>query len=194
MSGDCILAVDHLTHALRRPRRRQRAVVRRRAAQDHRADRPERRRQDHGVQLHHRLLQADRRHDAARRMPTAAHPARAAERFPDRQTGQGRAHLPEHPAVSRHDRAGKLDGGAAQRADARLGPHLSRADRRCRPVAPPRRAPIDRRAAGSSASGCSSAPTMPPAICPMASSGGSKSRAPCAPSRSCSAWTSPPPD
>ena len=40
-------------------------------------------------------------------------PARAAERFPDFQTGEGRAHLPEHPAVSRHDRAGKPDGGAA---------------------------------------------------------------------------------
>ena len=46
------------------------------------------------------------------------HPARTAERFPDFQTGQSRAHLPEHPAVSRHDRAGKPDGGAAQRADA----------------------------------------------------------------------------
>ena len=34
-------------------------------AQDHRADRAERRRQDHGVQLHHRLLQADLGRDAA---------------------------------------------------------------------------------------------------------------------------------
>ena len=32
-----------------------------RARRDHRAHRPERRRQDHGLQLHHRLLQADRR-------------------------------------------------------------------------------------------------------------------------------------
>ena len=39
---------------------------RRRAAQDHRADRAERRRQDHGIQLHHRLLQADRGHNAPR--------------------------------------------------------------------------------------------------------------------------------
>ena len=38
------------------------------------------------------------------------------------------------------------------------------------------------------------APTMPPAICPMAISAGSKSRARCAPSRPCSASTSPPPD
>ena len=49
-------------HALRRPRRRQRSVLRRRARRDHRADRPERRRQDHRLQLHHRLLQADAGH------------------------------------------------------------------------------------------------------------------------------------
>ena len=53
-------------HALRRPARRQRSVVHRAARRDHGADRAERRRQDHGVQLHHRLLQADRRHAAAR--------------------------------------------------------------------------------------------------------------------------------
>ena len=39
--------------------------LRRAARRDHRADRPERRRQDHGLQLHHRLLQADRRPDRA---------------------------------------------------------------------------------------------------------------------------------
>ncbi len=57
-------------------------------------------------------------------------PARAAERFPDIQTGKSRAHLPEHPAVSRHDRAGKPDGRPAQCADAGVRPHLSRSDRR----------------------------------------------------------------
>ena len=36
----------------------------------------------------------------------------------------------------------------------------------------------------------SRAPTIPPAICPMAPSGASKSRAPCAPTRYCSASTS----
>ena len=41
---------------------------------------------------------------------------------------------------------------------------------------------------------CSRAPTMRRAHSPMASSGGSKSRAPCAPIRCCSASTSPPPD
>ena len=65
MSGDRILVGRSPDDALRRHRRRQRPVVRRRAPQDHRADRAERRRQDHGVQLHHRLLQAERRHHAA---------------------------------------------------------------------------------------------------------------------------------
>ena len=39
-----------------------------------------------------------------------------------------------------------------------------------------------------------SAPTMPPATCPMAISAGSKSRARCAPNRRCCASTSRPPD
>jgi hypothetical protein len=42
------------------------------ARRDHRADRPQRRRQDHGLQLHHRLLQADIRHDRAHSRTTAA--------------------------------------------------------------------------------------------------------------------------
>ena len=50
------------------------------------------------------------------------------------------------------------------------------------------------RGPGSTASGCSIAPTMPPAICPMATSAVSKSRARCAPSPRCSASTSRPPD
>ena len=60
MSGQLHSQRRSSVDALRRHRRRQRPVVRRRAAQDHRADRPERRRQDHRVQLHHRLLQAAR--------------------------------------------------------------------------------------------------------------------------------------
>ena len=47
-----------------------------------------------------------------------------------------------------------------------------------------------RRATGSTAPRCCRAPTMPPARSPMASSGGSRSRAPCAPIRCCSASTS----
>ena len=71
MSGDQHSHRRPSVDALRRHRRRQRSVVRRRAAQDHRADRAERRRQDHRVQLHHRLLQAERRRDAAARTTTA---------------------------------------------------------------------------------------------------------------------------
>ena len=56
---------------------------------------------------------------------------------------QGRAHLPEHPAVSRHDGAGKPDGGAAQRADARLRADLSRPDRRAVLAHAPRTRAID---------------------------------------------------
>ncbi len=47
-----------------------------------------------------------------------------------------------------------------------------------------------RRATGSIASGCWRAPTIRPATCPMARSAGWRSRAPCAPSRCCSASTS----
>ena len=47
-----------------------------------------------------------------------------------------------------------------------------------------------RRATGSTAPVCSRAPTMPPARSPTASSAGSRSRAPCAPTRCCSASTS----
>ena len=65
MSGERILDRRSPVDALRRHRRRQRSLLRGRTAQDHRADRAERRRQDHRVQLHHRLLQAERRHDAA---------------------------------------------------------------------------------------------------------------------------------
>ena len=128
-------------------------------------------------------------HDDGRR-----NPARTAERFPDFQAGQSRAHLPEHPAVSRHDRAGKPDGRAAQRADAGLRPDLSRTDRRAVLARGRESARSIWRDSGSTASACWSAPTTPPAICPMATSAGSKSRARCAPSRRCFASTSRPPD
>ena len=76
-------------HALRRPGRRQRPLVRGRARRHHRADRPQRRRQDHGVQLHHRLLQADRGHDHADASPTASTlPARAHAGLHDRWKAQ----------------------------------------------------------------------------------------------------------
>ena len=54
-------------------------------------------------------------------------------------------------------------------------------------------AAIDLARTGWSALACSTAPTMPPATCPMATSAASKSRARCALNRRCSASTSRPP-
>ena len=51
------------------------------ARRHHRADRPERRRQDHGLQLHHRLLQADDGHDHASTEERQAIPAGALPDF-----------------------------------------------------------------------------------------------------------------
>ena len=122
------------------------------------------------------------------------YPARAAERFPDFQTGESRAHVPEHPPVSRHDRAGKPDGRPAQCADAGFRIHFSGADRRAVVSRPPRSTRSIRPSDGSTGSAFWSVPTMPPAICLTAISAVWKSRARCAPNRRCSASTNPPPD
>ena len=53
-------------------------------------------------------------------------PARAPARPPHRLEGAGRAHLPEHPPVLRHDGAGEPARRAAQPADDRLRLHLPR--------------------------------------------------------------------
>ena len=59
-----------------------------------------------------------------------------------------------------------------------------RAARPAGAIAAPRSAAIEKAAALAGARpACSTAPTTPPARCPMASSGGSRSRARCAPSR-----------
>ena len=65
MSGDPILSVDRLSMRFGGIVAVNDLSFDADAAQDHRADRAERRRQDHRVQLHHRLLQADVRRDAA---------------------------------------------------------------------------------------------------------------------------------
>ena len=114
------------------------------ARRHHRADRAERRRQDHGVQLHHRLLQAERRHDPPAASRRHGVPAGAAARFSHRQARARRPHVPEHPAVSRHDRAGKPGGGAAQRPDGGLRLHLRRAAWACKPTRAAERAAIDK--------------------------------------------------
>lgn len=74
-----------------------------------------------GVQLHHRFLQAVRRHDQAQSEIGPGVPARAPAQSRDPGPRQGGAHLPEHPAIRRHDGSGKPDGGTAQHPDARLG-------------------------------------------------------------------------
>ena len=53
-------------------------------------------------------------------------PARAPAGLPDPGQGEGGAHLPEHPAVLRHDAAREPAGGAAQQADAGVGLHRAR--------------------------------------------------------------------
>ena len=119
-------------HALRRPARRQRSLFRCARARDHGADRAERRRQDHAVQLHHRLLPADGRAVAARASGRRIVPARAPARVPHRARGARRAHVPERAAVRRHDASGKSPGRPAQPADAGLRLHRARAVRLAR--------------------------------------------------------------
>jgi hypothetical protein len=80
---------------VRRPRRRQRPVVRAAARRDSRADRPERRRQEHDVQPDQRAAAADAR---ARSASTAADRRAAAVR--DRRA-RHRADVPARQAVGR---------------------------------------------------------------------------------------------
>jgi ABC-type dipeptide/oligopeptide/nickel transport system ATPase component len=67
-------------------------------------DRPQRRRQDHLLQRHHRAVHARQRHlRAGRQALQADGRARGGQ-------GRHRAHLPEHPPVCRDDGAGERDG------------------------------------------------------------------------------------
>ena len=134
--------------------------------------------------------QRQARHGAARRR---AVPARAHARFSGGAAGARRPHIPEYPPVPRHDGAGELAGRPAQPADAGVGLYVARRARFSVLCARPSAQRSTRRAPGSTASACSTAPTIRPASCPTARSGGSKSPAPCAPIRCCSASTSRPP-
>src|SRR5665213_3663171 len=84
-------------------------------------------------------------------------PARAHAGISRNPAGARRPHLPEYPAVSRHDRAGKSAGRPAQPADAGVGLHLvwhprfallrgrrTRGDRHRTPLARTRRLEIAR--------------------------------------------------
>ena len=118
-----------------------------------------------------------------RRAIRIAH-ARRGSRAPSRTSG-----------CSRHDRAGKPDGRAAQRADARLRLFARRHASACPAIARAEQRGDRARRAGWLERLEPDRPRRrpPPATCPMAISAGSKSRARCAPTRCCSASTSRPP-
>ena len=145
------------------------------------------------------LERARHAHRARHAQPAArgrrAVPARAHAGLSGDAAGARRPHVPEHPPVLRHDGAGKPAGRAAQPADARLGLHRCSACSASPAIAQRRDAPRSRRRAHwlEQHRPASTAPTIRPATCPTARSAGSRSRAPCAPTRCCSASTSRPP-
>ena len=152
-----------------------------RPARDHRDHRPERRRQDHGVQLPDRLLQADRR-PADASTPTARELLlEQMEGFRIARAGR-RPDLPEHPPVRPDERAREPDRRAAQRADARLGLHRARRARLSSATATPKRRRSSARATGWTRIGLTRARRLErrqPAL--RRRSAGSRSRARCAP-------------
>ncbi len=85
------------------------------ARRHHRRHRSERSRQDDGLQLHHRLLQAEPGARSRCIRPAAAFSTSSGcPTSSIAPAGEGRAHLPEHPSVLGHDRAGEPFGRPAQ--------------------------------------------------------------------------------
>ena len=149
-----------------------------------RADRPERRRQDDGVQRAHGRVLPHRRRDSVRRRAP-----RRQEALRDHEAGRG-ADVSEHPPLCRHDRARERDDGAppaeppgAGRRRPRHGP------------APPGRGrdapPGDGTAEDFRPR--SSGGRSGDRACRTAASAGWRLRARWRPSRSCCCSTSPPP-
>ena len=193
MNAAAILTVEHLTMRFGGLVAVSDLSFSRTFARDHRADRTEWRRQDHFIQLHHRLLQADRRPTDACSSRRRHVLARAHAGVSHRPRGACRAHVSERAAVRRHDAARKSARRPAQHPDGRLRLYFARPVRLARLRARRSAAPSTRRVTGSIASASPSAPTTLPARCPTARNGGWKSRAPCVPIRCCSASTSRPP-
>ena len=91
------------------------------------------------------------------------------ERMPDYEIAkkaQGRAHLPEHPPVRRHERAGKPHHRPACRADAGLRLSACSACSACRSIAAPRTRRWRGRKAGWSASACAARANDPAGALP----------------------------
>ena len=125
MTAAAILSVEQRDHALRRPHGGERRFLRCTRARDHGGDRSERRRQDHDVQLHHRLLQTDRWKASAYASKRRGVLARAHGRLSHRPRGTCRAYFPERAAVRRHDALGESSRCPAQRADAGVRLHIA---------------------------------------------------------------------
>ncbi|KAG1248420.1 hypothetical protein G6F65_019625 [Rhizopus arrhizus] len=109
---------------------------------DLRPDRPQRRRQDHGVQPDHRPVAAQRRLDHVQR------PKRAGQEAAQHHAHGHCAHVPEHPSLQRDDVAGKRGGGRLSPHELRLpqpaaGPAGLPRARKARPRARPRAADVD---------------------------------------------------
>ena len=196
--------------ALRRPCGGQRPVLCRRPRRHHRADRPQRRRQDDRLQLHHRASTSQPR--AASRWSRS--PARwtALPRRPSTALGPPAARIstcssacprtrsPSMPRVARTFQNIRLFGGMTVLENLMVAQHnklmrgLRLLDRRHSRLRLLSRAATQRRwtrrATGWSRSISSIGPTIRPPACPTARSGGWRSSAPCVPIRCCSASTS----
>ena len=168
---------------LRRPRRRQRRLVRDPGALDRLDHRAQRRRQDDVLQHAHRALQADRRADRLRRQRHLA-PAPGPHHRP-----RHRAHVSEHPPVRDDDGGGERMVGQHARMRAGLFGSILRPPRVRREESDVRAKPRRR----SATSGCRSASTTSwRSTSPTATSAASRSPARWPPSRGCCCSTSRP--
>ena len=179
-------------HALRRPGRDRRPQLHRAPARDHRDHRPERRRQDHGVQLPDRLLPADRRPAHLPRHQRRRLLLEQMDGFRIPRDGLART-FQNIRLFAKMSALENLIVAAAQPADAGVRLQRARPARRRRLPRMPSARRSSSPGSGSTGPASPTRPTGTPAPCPTATSASSRSRAPCAPSRGCFASTSPRP-